>query len=169
MLKKITAILCLVIGIIVVILGVTIDASKPNHAPEDKSFRYTASGYDVSSAAFGADFYTYTYRGIDTAVAALDGIDKSTETVVKAQNGIYQATVANIAAVDSLAANVSKIGKLIVLSIGLMVTAFGLYACGNVFVVASPTVSDMPQSTDEKPVEAESLSEEQTAEDPAEE
>ena len=92
MLKKITSILCVLLGIAVIVLGLTFDTNVSKHDVDEKSFRISSNTYDLDYASFGADFYTYIYRGSDTIVDVLDEMNKSTETIVKAENGIYYIT-----------------------------------------------------------------------------
>ena len=86
--KKTIAILTVIIGVIVMILGFTIQTQN-------------VSSYYIMGASFGADFYTYVYDGIDVIVDELDEINKGIEVVASA-------------------------GKMIVISIGLLIAAMGL-------------------------------------------
>ncbi len=152
MLKKITSILCVLLGIAVIILGVTFDANVSKHDVDEKSFRVSSNTYNLDYASFGGDFYTYIYKGSDTIVDVLNEMNKSTETVVKAENGIYEAAAANIEAVDSLAEIVAKTGKIIILAIGIMIAALGLHSFGAAFTKPSPAVVIPPKAEDEPSV-----------------
>ena len=93
MMKKIIAIITIIVGIIVIVLGLCIQPGKV--------YLHNDSIYSVPSAAFGADFYTYVYDGVDTIVDELDDINRGVETIASA-------------------------GKMIVISIGLLIVAMGL-------------------------------------------
>ncbi|MBR0425905.1 MAG: hypothetical protein IJK01_07290 [Clostridia bacterium] len=150
MLKKITSILCVLLGIAVIVLGLTFDTNVSKHDVDEKSFRISSNTYDLDYASFGADFYTYIYRGSDTIVDVLDEMNKSTETIVKAENGIYEAAAANIEAVDSLAEIVAKAGKTIILAIGIMIAALGLHSFGSAFTKPSPAAV-IPSKAEDEP------------------
>ena len=102
MLKKITSIVCILIGIAVIVLGVGIKAGFDDHTVSENHYSYRAETYDLPYAKFGADFYTDIYQGSDYIVDVTNDINKSIETVVNAENGIYEATAANIEATDAL-------------------------------------------------------------------
>ena len=73
-------------------------------------------------------------------VDVLDDINKSMETVVKAESGIYQAAAANIEAVDDLAGVTIRVGKAVVIAIGVLILAMGLLGLGNAFPNATPVL-----------------------------
>ena len=138
MLKKITSIICVVLGIVAIVIGTTIAAEPANHSVEDNTYRYSATDIDLPYAAFGADFYTDIYEGSDYIVDVLDEINKSMETVVKAENGIYEATAANIEATDDLINTIYKVAGIIVIAIGLMILAYGIGNVGIAFTKIAP-------------------------------
>ncbi len=86
--KKTIAIITIIVGVIVMILGLSIQT-------------HDVSSYYITGASFGADFYTYVYDGIDTIVDELDEINKGIEAIASA-------------------------GKMIVISIGLLIAVMGL-------------------------------------------
>ena len=102
--KKTIAIITIVVGIIVMILGLCIQPGKV--------YLYNDSSYSVPGAAFGADFYTYVYDGIDTIVDELDDINEGMSDLVYG--------------VKSICDTVAKVGKMIVISIGLLIVVMGL-------------------------------------------
>ena len=138
MLKKITSILCVVIGLIVLVLGITFNAKLEAHETEGATVRYSAADYDLERALFGADFYTYIYNGSDTIVDVLDDINKSAETIVKGENAIIKATEENIKATDALAQTVEKVGKMMIIAVGLLTLAFGINSLGKAFTKPIP-------------------------------
>ena len=138
MLKKITAIVCIVIGIAVIVLGIGIKPDFDDHAVSKNYYSYSAKDYDLPYAKFGADFYTDIYQGSDYIVDVTNDINKSIETVVNAQNGIYAATAANIDATDALIETVYEVSRIIVISIGLGILALGLVSFGKAFSAAKP-------------------------------
>lgn len=135
MLKKIASVLCAALGVVVIIMGISLNKTPASHVLDETTFRYSASDYDLPYAAFGGDFYTEIYKGSDYIVDILDDMNKSTETVVRAENGIYEAANANIAAVDSLVGAVYKVGSLLVIAVGMGILASGLRACSEQFTL----------------------------------
>lgn len=131
--KKITAIITAVIGIVVIILGATLMGETANHAVDDNSFRYVAENYNADYASFGGDFYTYIYGASDTIVDELDDINKAMETVVKAQNSINAAVTANVLATDDLIDTVNHVGGMIIIAIGLSILAYAVQKIGVAF------------------------------------
>ena len=131
--KKITAIITAVIGIVVIILGATLMGETANHAVDDNSFRYVAENYNADYASFGADFYTYIYDASDTIVDELNDINKAMETVVKAQNSINAAATANVLATDDLIDTVNHVGGMIIIAIGLSILAYAVQKIGVAF------------------------------------
>ncbi|MBR3564282.1 MAG: hypothetical protein IKN92_05765 [Clostridia bacterium] len=138
MLRKITSIICVLIGVAVLIMGFTFNVDPADHSVLDRSFEYNAKGYDLTGAKFGADFYTYIYNGTDTIVDVLNDINMSMQTVVSGENGVYKALAANIIATDELNDTIKKIGKIIIISIGFAILAFGVVSFGKAFSVCVP-------------------------------
>lgn len=163
--RKISAVVTAVIGIAVVILGAGLMNETASHAVDENSFRYTASDhvineYNLKSASFGADFYTYMYRSTDTIVDELDeinkgvaSVNKAMETVVKAQNSINEAVTANVLASDDLIETVNKAGGMIVVAMGLGIFVYGLQLVGAAFVPAEVEQKEEPSSADDKETE----------------
>lgn len=85
--KKGMSIVSLIIGIIILVLGIVVVTKKV------ESPTYSANGYDVQSAKFGADFYTEIYGASDTIVDELNDINEGMECVsdiaVEIGNAIY--------------------------------------------------------------------------------
>ena len=102
--KKTVAIITMIIGLIVMIMGFSIETNDvPTHIH---------SSYNVYGAAFGADFYTYVYDGIDTIVDELDDINSGVSKIVRGEQAI--------------ADTVATVGKNIVIAIGLLIIVSGL-------------------------------------------
>ena len=162
MFKKICAILCVVIGIAVIILGASFKGETASFRVSSSRASYTADSYNISYASFGGDFYTYIYRGSDTIVDELNDINHAIETVVKAEAGIQDAVATNVEAVNGLIRTVNKAAGLIVMAIGLGILAFGLNGLGKAFDVkpaegpaariGEPAPVEEP-APDEKPAE----------------
>lgn len=133
--KKITSILVTVIGIAMIIYGATWNASIPDNTVKNKIYSHSSQGYSVRGAAFGADFYTYTYDALDTIVDELDSIDSGLSALLSAETGIYQATAANIETVTDLSQMISKSVGLIFIGFGLTVLAIGLTQVGSAFTI----------------------------------
>ncbi len=158
MLKKIIAILCLLIGIAVIILGASFDSEVYTHyVGINKTYQYSAPYHRLDSAKFGADFYTYIYDGSVKIVDTLDDINDSIETVVDAENDIFQATAATFYATRALSESVIKAFRTLIIAIGLMILAFGLKEIGSAFTKApqpsfaaqaSPVTPDEPAKPD---------------------
>ncbi|MDY3225962.1 MAG: hypothetical protein SOW84_08880 [Candidatus Faecousia sp.] len=134
--RKITAILTALIGVIVIVMGVALMKSDAYHGVDNSSFRYVAEEYNAKSATFGADFYTYIYNASDTIVDELNAINKAMETVVKAGNSINDAVSANVDATDSLIAAVFKVGGMVIIAIGLAILAYSIPCIGAAFAPA---------------------------------
>lgn len=156
MLKKLSSIICFILGIVVIILGTRLVAEPADHSVEDNTFRYSATDYDLPHAAFGADFYTDIYEGSDYIVDVLDDINKSMETVVKAENGIYEATAANIKATDDLIDTIYEVSGMIVIAIGAVIVAYGIANIGIAFSKNVPAVVSVSPSAVKNENEAQS-------------
>lgn len=142
MIRKITAILTALIGVVVIAMGASLMKSNAYHGVDGSSFRYVAEEYDISSATFGADYYTYMYRANDTMVDELNAINKALETVVKAENAINNAASANVDATDALIAAVCKVGGMVIVAIGLAILAYSATCIGAAF---APAAAEQPQ------------------------
>ena len=80
--KKITSILMVVIGLVVIVLGASFQPEATSYDLTEKTFKYAAENYNLQYCAFGGDFYTEIYAASDMIVDVLDDINRSTETVV---------------------------------------------------------------------------------------
>lgn len=171
MLKKIISIIVILAGIFVIVFGISVSSPQTvaaqTHTPTSSgkiayysdSESVSAGNYSVEFASFGADFYTYIYKASRTmgtelneilkvnATTAnnLNEIDHALETVVKAENEIYTATIANIEAIDAvnssiltMEANNAKNTGLLVISIGALITIIGLLALADAFTKHAP-------------------------------
>ncbi|MBQ4137160.1 MAG: hypothetical protein IJD67_03520, partial [Clostridia bacterium] len=103
--KVVCLILALLIGVGVIFLGVDL-VLKANS--ETVSCNLMA-GYDVGSASFGADFYSYMYDASDNIVSELNDIIYGTGKIVTAQNNVIK--------------GMYKIGGNIVIVVGLSIIA----------------------------------------------
>lgn len=184
MLKKAISVFTVLIGVVMIVLGVVLFAQRADteiNAPKEytvsaKGFRVedadvtTGGGsFSVSSARFGADFYTYIYRGVVEAVDALDkicvqlkqasyadqAIYNAIQTSVSAQGAIYSALSQGLKATDQLSeimyeSAVEQSRKLtmqsavILLCSGAAVLVFGLYCVGSNFAVERPEKAAAP-------------------------
>lgn len=161
MLRKITSVICIIIGLVVIILGISFNANLKTHGTDGATVQYSAKNYDLEYASFGGDFYTYIYKGSDTIVDVLDEINKSMETVVNGENAMINTTKANIKATDALAETVEKVGKTVIIAIGLLTLAFGVNSLGKAFtkpIPAAPVAlaaedTDVPAAKPEEPSE----------------
>ena len=120
--KRAIAIITVIIGLIVVILGVGI-------SPEYASTHY-AGYHDVLSASFGGDFYTYVYDGIDTIVDELSEINEGVEAMVYAER-------AN-------AETIASVGKIAVIAIGLLIVVIGMNQFAASLPEKKPVVANPP-------------------------
>ena len=66
---NITAVISLILGIVILIMGFAVSNKKVDID------EYKASRYSVDSAKFGADFYTEIYGAVDTAVDGISGVN----------------------------------------------------------------------------------------------
>lgn len=185
MLKKIISILVILAGAFVIYMGTSVssafDGAAEDHSVKAERYSYVSkakdvapNSYSVDYASFGGDFYTYIYKSnriiasevnellaVDAgAVNNLKVIDQALETVVRAENGIYQATAANIEATDSVTdsimtmeAGFAKTAGLLIMSIGILITAIGLLALASAFsrprpqpVAAAPVPAPVPET-----------------------
>lgn len=93
------SIVSLVLGIVIMIMGVTVMNKKVNIDT------YTAKHYDADSAAFGGDFYTEIYGASDIIVDELSDI-----------NG----------GVELLSESMASMSNIIYYPIGMLIVAFGI-------------------------------------------
>lgn len=138
--KKLTSILCLVIGLVILLLGITAKAQPADNGISGGGYSYYPEDYYLRSASFGADFYTYIYEGSDVIVDELNDINQAMATVVEAENGIYRAAARNISATDELTDTVNRYGSLLLIAIGLAVIAYGLVSTGKAFAKSAPVL-----------------------------
>lgn len=104
MFKKIVSICMIVVGLAFVVVGAINFFSKTElmvEQPKFASANYQQVSLDatditfgtktsiISSATFGADFYTYIYRGVVKAVSALDTISSQLSASSLADQAIY--------------------------------------------------------------------------------
>lgn len=136
-LKKITAVLMALIGVVVIILGATMMKDAPGHSAADISLRHSASDYYAKSASFGADFYTYIYDASDIMVDELNEINHAMETVVSGQKKLNQSIAAGVHAADDLIDTVNHVGGMIVIAIGLAILAYAIQVLGAAFAPVS--------------------------------
>lgn len=132
--KKVIAILTVLIGLAVIVLGASLMGKGTSHTVYGDTLRYSATDYSVDSASFGADYYTYTYRANRVMVQELNDLNKAMESVVKAGNNVQNAISANVDATDDLIETVYEVGGMIVIAIGLGIFAYG----GQSVAVAFP-------------------------------
>lgn len=132
--KKIIAVLTVLIGLAVIILGVNLTGKGTSHTVYGDSLRYSAENYSVDSASFGADYYTYSYKANRVMVQELNDLNKAMESVVKAGNNVQNAVSANVDATDDLIDAVYEVGGMVVIAIGLGILAYG----GQGIVAAFP-------------------------------
>ena len=102
--KKTIATITIIIGIIVMIMGLSMGTQS--------TYSHSGSAYNIFSASFGADFYTYVYDGLDTIVDELDEINDGISVLAKNTRSICDA--------------VTRAGKMIVIAIGLLIVTSGL-------------------------------------------
>lgn len=85
---NIMAVVSLLIGIAIVIMGMNVMHKEANIST------YSAKHYDIDYAAFGADFYTDIYEASDVIVDELSdingGMEKISESIAEMANGIYE-------------------------------------------------------------------------------
>lgn len=136
-LKKITAVIMALIGVVVIILGATMMKDAPGHSVSDASFRYSADYYNADGASFGADFYTYIYDASDIMVDELNDINNAMETVVSGQSKLNQSIAAGVRAADDLIDTVNHVGGMIVIAIGLAILAYAVQALSAAFAPVS--------------------------------
>lgn len=133
MLKKICAIACVVIGLVVIIIGASFSGESANYSVRSSATNYQASNYDLTYASFGGDFYTYIYKGSDTIVDELDDINHAMEKVISAENTIQSVIVANVDATSGVIRAINAAAKTLIIALGLGILAFGLNSVGKAF------------------------------------
>ena len=138
-LKKITAIVMAVIGLVVVILGATMMKDVSNYSVNNDNFKYSTSYYNAEDVSFGGDFYTYMYAASNTIVDELDDINFALATVVDAQDAIVTNTAANVKATGDLIEAIGKTGGMITIAIGLAIFSAAVKAAGSAFAPVTPT------------------------------
>ena len=154
--KKITSVLCILIGIVVIVIGFHVGkmsetlVAETNAIQSEKSatqrvysdvFRDT--NYDIPGYSFGADFYTEVYNGIDTMVTELSDMVYANKLVLDAQ---YDTMENLCTALDTTNKNINnsifnqskttiEIAKYIIICIGLAIISLGLTGAGNAFEI----------------------------------
>ena len=131
--NKITAIISLALGIIVVIMGLSMLSPSASTSFSGSSSTYYSGSYDVRGASFGADFYTYMYDASDTIVEELNDISTAAEIITKNQQGIRNGIHSVMDATDSLNNTVSKTGGMIVIAIGLSILSRSVPLAADLF------------------------------------
>ncbi len=140
MLKKSFAIVSAIISLGVVILGIYVANGLSSHASsyrykEEKAEDIYGGSYDVDSARFGADFYSYMYEASATIVAELDrSMDLQNdihEDLVELKNEV--GTGNNLSVL--LAEHMSTLAGFLIMAIGLASLSFSLYNVGKAFSV----------------------------------
>lgn len=153
-LKKITAIVTAVLGLIAIILGFTLLGEQDTHSTNGQSFVHIAPVSDVPGASFGADFYTYMYDASDVMVSELSDINQAASTIIDAQNAIIKNTSSTVRATDSLANTISKAGGIITIAIGMAILAYAANCAAVAFapaeVVAQPELPQEEGKTSEE-------------------
>lgn len=124
--KKITSILMVVIGLVVIVLGASFQPEATSYDLTEKTFKYAAENYNLQYCAFGGDFYTEIYAASDMIVDVLDDINRSTETVVAVQNAIHNASASSVHALEELNRNIGKTVRFVLIAIGLSIIAAAL-------------------------------------------
>lgn len=152
-LRKITAILTAVIGLVVIVLGISLMGQTAGHDVDVDKLSHDAEYYNAEYASFGGDFYTYIYGASDIIVDELYDINSGLGTVVAAQRNVAEAVAVNVEATDSLNATVCKVGGTVVMAIGLAILSCGLLALGAAFVPAAPAPVSEPKPAYYAPVE----------------
>ena len=148
-LKKITAIITVLIGIVVIFLGTSVMDPSANHKVSAKTPSYTAGYYNAEYASFGADFYTYIYEASDIIVDELNDINSAMGVLVQAQNAATEAAAEHVEATDDLISTVGKVGGMVIVAIGLAIVANGLQAVGAAFVPAPIRQPEFVQASEE--------------------
>ena len=133
MLKKVCAIICVLIGIAVIILGVTFSGEPAEYTSASGGTYYKAGDYSVRSATFGADFYTYIYGSTDAIVDELNEINHAAEKIVDGENDIRRAVSSDVEATNGVIRAINAAAKYLILALGLGILAFGLNAVGKAF------------------------------------
>ena len=131
--KKITSILMVVIGLVVIVLGASFQPEATSYDLTEKTFKYAAENYNLQYCAFGGDFYTEIYAASDMIVDVLDDINRSTETVVAVQNAIHNASASSVHALEELNRNIGKTVRFVLIAIGLSIVAAALPQLGSAF------------------------------------
>lgn len=113
---SVTAIIALVLGIVILLMGITMATKKENVEGYTSSKAYMSKNYDADTAIFGADFYTEIYGASDTIVDELNDINK---TVSGMANDINKA-------MENASNQANKQLNAIYFSGGMIVMAMGL-------------------------------------------
>ena len=133
--KKITSVLCVLLGIAVIAMGVTIVSESPK-AGYDSSysgFKHDADYYSADYASFGGDYYTYSYKANRIMVDELNDINSAMATLVRAQNTIIETVSDEVNTSLNLIESIEKVGGILTCAIGVGILAFSLQYVGNAF------------------------------------
>lgn len=132
--KKFIAVLTVLIGVAVIVLGVNLTGKGNAHSVYGDTLRYSAADYSVDSVTFGADYYTYTYKANRVMVEELNDLNQAMEVLVKAGNNVQNAVAVNVRATDDLSKTIYEVGGMIVIAMGLGILVYG----GQSLTVAFP-------------------------------
>ena len=171
--KKIASITTLFIGLLMIIFGIILYANKPQtglaypqrysaeskqYSLEDMNLLSSSGTFGITYATFGADFYTYIYRGVDEAVSALDTISSqlsqssyadqaiynALQSTVEADNDMYAVLADNLSATDQLAKTVysaavqqnekqTQQNAIILFCAGMLILVYGINLASSSF------------------------------------
>ncbi|MPN06359.1 hypothetical protein SDC9_153615 [bioreactor metagenome] len=118
--KRAVALIGAVLSVLVLVIGiVTLHKQPADLNVDEQDDLLLEELYDVDSAALGADYYVYSYKGLDEILEALSGIYQGERENVNALGGLNRATGENIKAASGLRDTLQN-------GFGWLMTAMGL-------------------------------------------
>ena len=161
MLKKIMSSVAMVIGLAIIIIGVNTYYCGTNGYTLTYSPEYVENqnlhkiDYDVRSASFGADFYSYIYDASDTIVSelndSLDAYNGINKSIVQLTNRVEDGNRFISLQLGCLDSGLERMCGLIIIALGLATFAYSLFSIAVAFE-PSPNATAKKEEISENPV-----------------
>lgn len=118
---NIPSIVSLLLGIAIIVLGVSVMNMKTEITiyKDESASNGSQRNYDIQGASFGADFYTYMYDAADTIVDELDTVTEELDTTIDELNDVNKG-------IETLSQGMSDMANAIYYPAGIIVIAIGM-------------------------------------------
>ena len=125
--KKVIAVLTIIVGIAGIVFGVTLLKEPAGHDSHGGNVSFTPELHHVDENRYGGDFYTDIYGAAREILNGTNEIQKGLASAVQAQNKMRSEVENNTDAVDDLNATVRKTGGAIVIAVSAAILLYGLH------------------------------------------